>query len=59
MSTDTTPCPCAFARQVLEALDALVCNVEEDCPAHCRTRHLVDALDHARDLLDAGKAGTP
>ena len=49
--------PVPGIKTLAQALADLVCHVEEDCPEAYRTRHLYDALDHARDLIAATKAG--
>ncbi len=39
------------APAMLEALQSLADQADEDCPAEYRSRHFIDALDHARDII--------
>jgi hypothetical protein len=44
------------APDLLAALESLAEQADEDCPAEYRTRHFIEALQTARDIIDKTKA---
>ena len=40
-----------FEQQVVFALKYLIEQVEEDCPQEYRTKHLVEAIEEAKELI--------
>ena len=44
---------------LLEALETLADQADEDCPREHRTRHFMDALEDARNLIDRAKSAGP
>ena len=43
----------ATIEQLKNELAYLLDQVDEDCPEECRTRHLLEAMDSARQLLQS------
>ena len=41
----------AAAPELANALAALLNNIEEDCPQHVMSRHLICAMENANDVL--------